>query len=111
MRRLNTLIVLSLGLAIPAMASAAGIRDYSPRRPPSITLPAAGKGYIDPVFGTKIIRVTSSIYGTHCYHAYSYWPAFNVNDTRLLLACDDKALLFRFDAATGTVSYDGPLTG
>jgi hypothetical protein len=106
-RNLLALTVLNL----PLVAHAAGITDYSSHKPPSITYPSAGGSYTDPVFGTKIIRVTDSRYGTRCYHAYSYWPAFNYNDTRLLLACDDKALLFRFDPATDTLTADGTLQG
>src|SRR5262244_867779 len=104
--------LLATALALPAAAaSAAGITDYSSHKQPSLTLPAAGGSYTDPVFGTKVIRVTDSSYGAHCYHAYSYWPAFNYNDTRLLLGCDDKALLFKFDPSTDTVKPDGTLQG
>jgi hypothetical protein len=109
--RIAKLAVLTILLAAPAAAQANGIRDYSRHKPGAVTLPAAGKSYIDPVFKTKIIRVTDKTYGTRCYHAYSYWPAFNYNNTRLLLACDDKALLFRFSASTDTVTPDGTLIG
>ena len=101
----------ALVLFLPILAHAAGISDYSSHKPPAISLPAAGGSYIDPVFVTKIIRVTDGRYGTRCYHAYSYWPAFNIDETRLVLACDDVALLFRFDKYTDTVTPDGLLQG
>jgi hypothetical protein len=104
-------LALPLALALPLTADADGITDYRSKKPPSITLPAAGKSYIDPVFGTKIIRVTDSNHGTRCFHAYSYWPAFNRNNTRLLLSCDDRGLLYRFDPSTDKVTPDGTLTG
>jgi hypothetical protein len=92
-------------------AKAAGITNLSSHAPPAINLPAAGGSYIDPVFGTKIIRVTDQRAGTHCFHAYSYWPAMNSNDTRLLLACDDVPRLYKFNPATDQVTPDGLLTG
>jgi len=85
--------------------------DYTSHQPPTITLPTAGGSYIDPVFGAKIIRVTDSKYGSSCMHAYSYWPAFNNDDTRLLLACASCPLLFKFDPTTDTVTPDGLLNG
>jgi hypothetical protein len=45
------------------------------------------------VFGTKVTRVTDANDGTLCVHAYAYWPAFNTNDTRLLVSCDGVPLL------------------
>ena len=95
----------------PVVTLAAGIRDYSRRPPPGIDPPPAGQSYIDPVFGSKIIRVTDSRHGDDCYHAYSYWPAFNYNSTRLLIACDDKPLLFKFDQSTEALTPDGTLWG
>lgn len=50
------------------------------------TLPAAGGTFSDPVFSTEIVRITdantasSAPFGV----AYSYWPTFNANNTKLL---------------------------
>lgn len=101
----------TVAFCTPLIASAAGITDYSSRPPKTVTLPAAGGSYIDPVFGTKIIRVTDSRYGTLCTHAYSYWPAFNHDNNRLMLACDNSILLFKFDPLTDKVTADGTLRG
>ncbi|HEY0099873.1 MAG TPA: hypothetical protein VGB76_13075, partial [Pyrinomonadaceae bacterium] len=55
--------------------------------PPPPTLPtAAGGTFCDPVFGTKIMRVTNETTapggaGT----SYSYWPTFNQNNTKILV--------------------------
>jgi hypothetical protein len=92
-------------------SDAQGLRDKSSRPPPSLTLPAARGSYTDPVFGTKIIRVTDARDGNKCTHAYSYWPAFNSDGTRLMLACDDQIRLYRFDPATDTLTPDGLLRG
>jgi len=85
------------------------VTDYSSRPPSSVTLPAKFGSYVDPDFGSKIIRVTDASDGTSCVNAYSYWPAFNSDSTRLLIACDGVARLYRFDPATDTLTYDGPL--
>jgi hypothetical protein len=110
MRKLKTFAMVAV-ISTPTLALAAGLRDYSSHKPPSITLPSAGGSYVDPVFGTKIIRVTDSRYGTRCVHAYSYWRAFNADNSRLLLECDNVGTLFRFDPSTDKVTYDGTLRG
>jgi uncharacterized SAM-binding protein YcdF (DUF218 family) len=57
------------------------------RKPPLPTLPRAGGKFIDPVFGTEIMRATDESdgpapgLGTY----YSHWPTFNADNTRLLI--------------------------
>jgi len=104
-------IVALITLCTPMICFAAGITDYSSHKVPTITMPKKGGSYIDPVFGTKVIRVTDSSNGSICTHAYSYWPAFNHEDTRLLVMCDNLALLYKFDPATDTLTPDGTLQG
>ncbi|MBI5479310.1 MAG: hypothetical protein HY906_10665, partial [Deltaproteobacteria bacterium] len=87
-----------------------GLTDYSSHAPPPVALPAAGGSYVDPVFGTTIIRVTDERDGTMCINAYAYWPAFNCDDTRLLIACE-LPLLYRFDPTTHQLTPDGPMWG
>jgi uncharacterized SAM-binding protein YcdF (DUF218 family) len=62
--------------------------DRSVYRKPSLPpLPRAGGKFIDPVFGTEIMRATDESdgpapgLGTY----YSHWPTFNANNTRLLI--------------------------
>src|SRR5688572_10612384 len=89
-----------------------GITDHSSHPPPDITIPPAGGSYTDPVFGTTIIRVTDESDGDLCAAAYSYWPAFNKDSTRLLVACDDIPRLYLFDPeANELLGYDGLLWG
>ena len=90
---------------------AQGVIDKSRRTVQSVTLPAAGGSYTDPAFGTKIIRATDSRDGTRCTHAYAYWPAFNSDGTRLMLACDDVIRLYRFDPTINKLTPDGTLRG
>jgi uncharacterized SAM-binding protein YcdF (DUF218 family) len=57
------------------------------RKPPLPPLPRAGGKFIDPVFGTEVMRATDESdgpapgLGTY----YSHWPTFNANNTRLLI--------------------------
>ena len=57
------------------------------RKPPLPPLPRAGGKFIDPVFGTEIMRATDEAdgpapgLGTY----YSHWPTFNADNTRLLI--------------------------
>jgi hypothetical protein len=88
-----------------------GFMDLSRHAPPPVEVPAAGSWYLDPVFGTRILRVTDADDGTNCTHAYSYWPALNADATRLMVQCDDRHLLYRFDAATLALTPDGTLEG
>jgi hypothetical protein len=104
-------IVSLLSAASPLRAAAAGLTDLSSHAPPSVARPAAGASYVDPVFGTTITRITDASLGTLCVNAYSYWPAFNADDTRLMVGCDDVPYLYRFDAQTRAVTADGKLWG
>jgi len=43
------------------------------------------------------MRVTDANDGPDCVNAYSYWPTFNINNTRLLVHSGIAPLLYRFD--------------
>jgi len=67
------------------------------------TLPPAGETFTDPVFGTTILRVTdSSTDGGNSFRtAYSYWPTFNSDNTKILAVGDDGfGLIYDFDPDT-----------
>lgn len=72
-------------------------------------LPRAGGTFVDPTFGTTIMRVTDERDGAICNNYYSYWPTFNLDSTRFLIACDDNAKLYRFDPNNFKVLDKGPL--
>jgi len=71
------------------------------REPPLPVLPRAGGTFIDPVFGSEIMRATDEAdgpapgLGTY----YSHWPTFNSNNTRLLIRKGEsgEAIVKRFD--------------
>lgn len=95
---------LSLGLVatfqvlLSISASAEIKRDYGTYPvPPAPPLPAAGGAVIDPTFETRIMRLTDANDGPDCTNAYSYWPTFNVNSTRLMVYSGTAPLLYRFD--------------
>src|SRR5437870_1368108 len=58
-------------------------RVYSEGQSPA--LPRAGGKFVDPSFGTTIMRVTDESDGTSCNNFYSYWPTFNLDSTRFFL--------------------------
>src|SRR5688572_5434420 len=74
-------------------------RNY--REPPLPRLPRGGGTFIDPVFGTEIMRATDEAdgpapgLGTY----YSHWPTFNANNTRLLIRQGESgnAIIKQFD--------------
>ncbi len=67
--------------------------------PETPALDAAGDTVVDPTFGTPVLRVTDASHDpTGCVHSYSYWPAMNVDSTRMVLYCNADGLrLYSFD--------------
>src|SRR5688572_3996162 len=88
-RPCRLLLMLALSAAFIGLACGAAHAeiktDYGVYPAPAVTpaLPAAGQTLIDPVFGTKILRVTGPADGNDNITAYSYWPSFNRNSTRI----------------------------
>lgn len=75
-------------------------------RPALPAPPSKGERYTDPVFGSQILRVSDESDGISNTTAYSYWPSFNCNGTKLLVFCDQVPKVASFDAKTFSV---GPL--
>lgn len=71
------------------------------RKPPLPPLPRAGGKFIDPVFGSEIMRATDASdgpapgLGTY----YSHWPTFNCNNTKMLIRKGEtgEAIIKDFD--------------
>src|SRR4051794_8371665 len=88
----------ALSLALPTKINVkASINTYNAISPGTVTQPHKGGTYIDPVFGTKILRVTDSSDGGSGEVAYSYWPVFNCNSTRMIVGIDYIPNLYSFD--------------
>src|SRR5262245_10538215 len=77
--------------------------------PPAPVLPRAGGTFVDPTFGTTIMRVTDETDGKSCHNYYSYWPTFNLDSTRFFIACDNMPRLYRFDPTSFQIVSKGPL--
>jgi hypothetical protein len=88
--------------------------------PPLPALPRAGGKFIDPVFGSEIMRATDesdgAAPGLGTY--YSHWPTFNSNNTRLLIRKGEtgEAIIKQFDPVNfrlgaGYVTLPGTLPG
>lgn len=88
-------------IATPTTARPAVITDrrvYSDTALP--VLPRAGETFVDPTFGTTIMRVTDEKDGKSCRNSYSYWQTFNLDDSRFFIACDENPKLYKFDPNT-----------
>lgn len=57
-------------------------------KPPAPTLPPAGGSYLDPTFGTTIVRVTDRNNGDMNFHIYSTPSPFNADSTRFVIWSD-----------------------
>jgi uncharacterized protein (TIGR03437 family) len=101
-KHLLPLLLLLACLAGPAAAQVPGIKtDLGPyAEPPAPPLPGAGGTLTDAVFGTQIMRVTDQSDASEAGTAYSYWPTFNRDSTRLLVHyADGTPRLYAFDPA------------
>jgi hypothetical protein len=74
------------------------------RQPPPPPLPAAGGTFLDPTFGTTIMRLTDANDGTFNVNSYSYWPSLNKDSTRLWIITKPGAMLYSFDPVSFRVS-------
>lgn len=75
---------------------------YPEPAPPA--LPAAGGTFVDPTFGTTIMRVTDENDGIQNTTNYSYWHSFNINSTRLYIIAGDSPTLYTFDPVNFRIS-------
>jgi hypothetical protein len=76
---------------------------------PHPTLPAKYASYTDPDFGTKVIRLTDATDGNDNHNAYSYWPSFNKDNTRIMIWKSTRAELYSFNPTTMAISDLGAL--
>ena len=81
-KRVSSLACLLLALAAISLLAGSALA-YWPSNPP--TLPAKGGKFVDPTWGTTIMRVTDATDGGDWGTVYSYWPAFNKDNSRLLV--------------------------
>jgi purple acid phosphatase-like protein len=80
---------------------------YPEPAPPA--LPSAGGTFVDPTFGTTIMRVTDQTDGASNYNYYSYWPTFNLDDSKFFISCNGNPMLYRFDPSGFRIISKGPL--
>src|SRR5688500_6975089 len=71
---------------------------HLPPTPP--TLPAAGQTFVDPTFGSTILRLTGPADGNDNVNVYSYWPTFNQSSTRLFIGSNGGGTLYDFNPVT-----------
>jgi len=96
-----------------------GDTQVRPKPYPAPALPPAGGRYVDPTFGTTIIRVTDENDGLGATTMYSYWPSFNRDTTLFFISVVVRAswgkdwvpYLYSFDPSTATFTKRGRLWG
>jgi len=81
-KRVSSLACLLVALAALLLFASSALA-YWPSNPP--TLPAKGGKFIDPTWGTTIMRVTDATDGGDWGTVYSYWPTFNKDNTHILV--------------------------
>jgi hypothetical protein len=108
-----------MGLSATALASpptAAGARGSvktdlgiypAPVKGPK--LPAAGGTFVDPTFGTTIMRVTDEKDGKDNHLAYSYYATYNKDSTRMFGWASGDAASWKFDAKKFQLGEKTPL--
>jgi hypothetical protein len=84
-------------------------KDVCPPPQPAPTLPPRGEKFIDPTFGTEIVRVTDRTDGNRAGVAYSYWSPFNADSTRFFIHIDGVAFLYDLDKMADRVKKIGKL--
>jgi hypothetical protein len=72
-------------------------------------LPRAGSTFVDPTFGTTLLRVTDESDGPDNKNAYSYWSSLNCNNTRLFYLNGNTGMVCDFDAASLHIGNKRPL--
>lgn len=112
-RLFATILVLG-GLPHPAPAAKAGGIDRHVHRKPAVApaLPKAGGRFVDPTFGTTIIRVTDP-QTAPMGAAVNAAPAdsmFNADGTRVYLHQGNESFLYAVDRSTARITNLGQLT-
>jgi hypothetical protein len=79
---------------------------------PAVAAPALPKArvtFVDPTFGTTIMRVTDENDGKENANAYSYWQSFNKDSTRFHINSNGRAITYRFDPVGFKILSKEPL--
>lgn len=72
------------GVLLMAFGAATAQNDVTNQSIPAVTQPAqSGDSYTDPVFGTKIIRLTGPALVDMSHAPYAYWPVWSKNSDLL----------------------------
>lgn len=99
---IQIIFFLSFSLFAQSVKTDYGI--YPPPSPPP-ALPAKGYSFIDPTFGTSILRVTDAGDGADNHQSYSYWPSLNKNSSLLYISSvGGNPTLYDFDTTAFSIS-------
>jgi hypothetical protein len=110
MNRLAILVFVVLLCASLRAAEPAGKTDRGVYPEPALpALPKAGETFVDPTFGTTLLRVTDEADGKDNHLAYSSWPTFNKDATRFHLSRNGVGTLYEFDPKAFRITGNEPL--
>lgn len=106
---MNLILLLSASYVFGICLNNMSNWDFCP--PPNLgpVLPPAGGKFIDPTFGSEIIRVTDKADGKNANTAYSYWNLFNSDSTKFFISIDQKVTLYKIDKNTNRIAKISPL--
>jgi len=93
----------------PALDEPSVKTDRGVYEPLPVKLPPAGGTFRDPVFGTEILRVTDGSDGKQNETAYSYWPSFNRDSTKLFICSSGQPVLYEIDPLLLRIKGKRPL--
>src|SRR5215218_9080797 len=115
MKKHRLAIAIHSALGVVALAPAAvhaELTDKNVHLPPAPPpLPAAGQTFVDPTFGSTILRLTGPADGNDNINVYSYWPTFNRSSTRLFIGSNGGGTLYDFNPTTMQASNKRDLFG
>ena len=97
------LVLVSIILCAIPSTSLGYLTDYAfhaePANPPA-TLVGANTFAFDPVFGTKIVRLTDASDGSRCMTGYSNVPSFNSDNSKVAAYCNNRLKVWDFNPNT-----------
>jgi hypothetical protein len=105
---LTVLLILTVFISLSARSVYAQ-NGYAAYDLASVAQPAKGNTFIDPIFKTKVLRVTDDGDGKQASVAYSYWSAFNSDSKKFVIGIDGIPHLYKLKPKKLKATKVGPL--
>src|SRR5689334_10890146 len=82
---------------LSAAATARAQNTYQAYDIATVAQPAKTQSYKDPIFGTKVLRITDETDGKMATVAYAYWSIFNSNSKMFIIGIDGVPYLYKLN--------------